>query len=417
MKKYNIKIFALGRLVSLLGTYMYQFAAGLYVLKLTGSGSQFAITLIMGTLPRVILAPFAGVVADWMSRKLIVVITDLISGGVLLILLGLTMGRGISVIEIYLSMIALTACNTFFDVAIEAAKPGLVDTEGALEKINAISYGIHSFTSIAGPILGGVVYALVTFKVFVFINGVSFILSGLSESLLHFNLEDIEVQKEKFMEALGGGMRYLKNNKVSIALMSFSISINFCLTMSLSLPMPYLMNNVFHLDPEWVGVVNAGFPSGYLLGTLIINARGVDNRGRVYQIGTWAIWAGMLAIAITTVMQPFIGVYATATIITIFLASIGTAIAFIDIPLMSLLQTLIPSQVRGRVFSVMTMASRLAMPAAMLLSGFLLNRVHPIYLIGAGTGLYLIVLLTICKSVYFKEYIETNTIELVYKTS
>lgn len=417
MKKYNKIIFALGRFISLLGTYMYQFAAGLYVLKLTGSGSQFAMTLIMGTLPRVILAPFAGVVADRISRKAIVVISDLLSGGILLALMTLTLGRGISVFEIYLSMIALTACNTFFDVAIEAAKPSLVDTESALEKINAISYGIHSFTSIAGPILGGVVYALVSFKMFVFINGLSFIFSGLSESLLHFNPEFTEVKKEGFMKALGGGLNYLKNNRATIAFMSFSISINFCLTMSLTLPMPYLMNNVFYLDPKWVGMVNAGFPVGYLLGTLIINAKGVKNRGRVYQIGTWATWSGMLAIALTTLVSAYIGVHITALIITFFLASIGLAISFIDIPLMSLLQMLIPSEVRGRVFSVMTMASRLAMPGAMLLSGYMLNRVHPVYLIASGTGIYLIILLTICKSFYFKEYIETDTIKLVYKTS
>ncbi len=114
MKKYNIQVFAMGRLISLLGTYMYQFAAGLYVLKMTGSGTKFALTLIMGTLPRVILAPVAGVIADKFSRKSIVVVSDFLSGVILLLALLGSSGKVIGVNTIYISMVALTACNTFF---------------------------------------------------------------------------------------------------------------------------------------------------------------------------------------------------------------------------------------------------------------------------------------------------------------
>ncbi len=81
---------------------------------------------------------------------------------------------------------------------------------------------------------------------------------------------------------------------------------------------------------------------------------------------------------------------------------------------MSFLQIIIPSEVRGRVFSVMTMASRMAMPFAMFLSGQLLNVMHPAYLVLIGTAIYLVVILTIVQTIYFKEYIETDTIKVAY---
>lgn len=414
MKNRNIPIFALGRLVSLLGTYMYQFAAGLYVLKITGSGTKFALTLILGTLPRVILAPFAGVIADRISRKKIVVISDLLSGLILVGALLAASGSGISVNMVYVTMVALTICNTFFDIAIEAAKPTLVSGEVELEKINALSYGIHSFTSIVGPVLGGVVYALMSFELFVLVNGISFILSAGSEMLLKFRSDDglsSDNADESFIEAFSGGINYLKNNKFSIILMSFSLSINFCLTLSLTVPLPYLFNNIFKLSPTWVGISNAGFPAGYLIGTLIINARSVNNRGKVLYKGIWTVWIAMALIAMVSSVSVIIGVFQSAYAITVLLGFIGFAIAYIDIPLMTFLQMVIPNDVRGRVFSVMTMASRMAMPAAMLLSGQMLNVVHPAYLIMFGTGIYLIVILTIVQTVYFREYIDTNTIK------
>ena len=50
-------LFFVGKLISVLGSSLYTFVAGLTVLKLTGSGSNFAVTLICGFLPRILLAP------------------------------------------------------------------------------------------------------------------------------------------------------------------------------------------------------------------------------------------------------------------------------------------------------------------------------------------------------------------------
>ncbi|TKI75091.1 MFS transporter, partial [Bacillus wiedmannii] len=60
------------------------FALGLYVLQITGSALNFAITLILGTIPMIVMNPFAGVIADKVDKKKLVVWMDLLSGCLLI---------------------------------------------------------------------------------------------------------------------------------------------------------------------------------------------------------------------------------------------------------------------------------------------------------------------------------------------
>jgi hypothetical protein len=413
MKSRNRILFAVGRFVSLMGTNMYQFAAGLYVLKITGSGTRFALTLVLGTLPRVLAAPFAGVLADRLPRKYIVVLTDIVSGISLIALWRMTYGSRIGVLEVYISMILLTTLNTFFDIAIESAKPEIVETKEALERLNALSYGIHSFTSITGPVLGGLIYALVPFRVFVLVNGISFVVSGISETFIEFTSDGsdrIEDYDQGFTKALMGGIAYLKRNPFSISLMSFSLCINFCLTLAITVPLPYMFNTTLGMTSTWVGIVTSGFPIGYLLGTIWIQRFGIKSRGQSFRTGSLSVLMGMGAMVLVLLMSPVASEEVIAVMTSVTLAIIGVAIAYIDIPLMSFLQLAIPSYVRGRVFSVMTMASRTAMPVAMLVSGKLLTVLYPVTILMIGTTLYLIQLLVVSRSAYLNEYITTNTI-------
>ena len=48
---------------------MYSFALSLYVLQITGSALNFAITLILGTIPMIVMNPFAGVIADKVNKR------------------------------------------------------------------------------------------------------------------------------------------------------------------------------------------------------------------------------------------------------------------------------------------------------------------------------------------------------------
>ncbi len=65
----NICLYVIGKTVSIFGSSIYSFALGLYVLQITGSALNFAITLILGTIPMIVMNPFAGVIADKVDKE------------------------------------------------------------------------------------------------------------------------------------------------------------------------------------------------------------------------------------------------------------------------------------------------------------------------------------------------------------
>lgn len=187
MIKKNIFLYALGSMTSRLGTFMYNFAVGIYVLNLTGSGTSFAFSILFGMLPRVILSPFAGVLADRFDRKKVVVITDLLSGLLLILVFLVSRFTPLSLWVIYMSSALLTIFNTFFGVTINASIPSLV-SEDQLVSVNSKRAMIDSSASLLGPLLGGLVYGLIGFYYFLILNGISFIISAITEMFMNFNV-------------------------------------------------------------------------------------------------------------------------------------------------------------------------------------------------------------------------------------
>jgi MFS family permease len=76
----NLVLFSAGKSVSMFASSIYSFAIGLYVLKLTGSALNYATTIMLHILPMIIMSPVAGVLADKISKKKLIVGMDLANG-------------------------------------------------------------------------------------------------------------------------------------------------------------------------------------------------------------------------------------------------------------------------------------------------------------------------------------------------
>ena len=186
-EKLNIGLFLSGKIVSLLGSFSYSLAISWYILSVTGSATTFAISILMTMLPRVLFGPFAGALADRFDRKKLTVGLDALSGIIVLTLLGVSTVYGLKISFIYITSFCLAMTNTFFDVSINASLPNLV-TDKKLLKISSYGQAVSSLAGILGPVLGGVLYGLVSIELFLLINGISFIVSSISEMFIDFKL-------------------------------------------------------------------------------------------------------------------------------------------------------------------------------------------------------------------------------------
>ncbi len=395
----NICLYSIGKTVSILGSSIYSFALGLYVLQITGSALNFAITLILGTIPMIVLNPFAGVIADKVDKKKLVVCMDLLSGCLLITVYVVSSHYGLNLFIIYTTTFLMTVFTTFFGIGLEAAKPNIVSKE-RLMSINSISKIIDSVSLILGPMLGGIVFSIFNIKTFIIINGISFILSGIALLFIHFRLFEYNINERNskrgvnFIKDIKEGFSYLLEKESLKNTFHILISFNFFLGFAVTVPLPYIINTVLNLGSKQFGIIQGTFPVGMIIGAIVVK-KITDRFSYSYLLKKLSSMLSvfMIILGIPVLFKSFevndLVFVITYCFVMIFL---GFIIALIDIPLIYFMQNEIPDEYRGRVLSIGISIGKMMLPIAMALSGLLLNYI-PAYTIPiVGGFLYLIVI-------------------------
>ena len=184
LKERNFGLLMWGKLVSLVGTQMQNFALSLYVFKITGSASKFATVLMVTIIPQLILGPMAGVFVDWLDRKKIMVYLDMVNG----ILIGIYailfyINGELSLGSIYIFAILLSLISVLFQPAISTVIPSIVKKEELVEA-NSINSLIMNVGNLISPMIAGALFGVYGLFTILVINSISFILSSVSEMFI-----------------------------------------------------------------------------------------------------------------------------------------------------------------------------------------------------------------------------------------
>jgi MFS family permease len=394
----NLLLYSIGSITSIFGTSIYSFALNLYVLKITGSALSFALSLILGTVPMIIINPLAGAIADKLDKKKLVIFMDLMNGTLLITVYLISITQGLSLVMIYTTILLLTIFTTFFGIGMETAKPNIV-SEKMLLNINSISKLINSVSSILGPILGGLVFALFDIRSFIVINGISFIFSAFCEFFIDFRFnsksskEADNKEKTNLAADIKEGFNYIWASGNIKRLFIILISLNFFLGFSMTVPMPYIINTILGLSSKAFGIIEAAFPVGMIIGALCV--RKISQKLSYSSLLNKLSVVLSLAMLITGLPVLFKNLQFSGSAYIIYycavMAVFGFSIALIDIPISYLLQTIIPEEFRGRVMSIGISLAKTMLPVALLLSGMLLKLV-PTYIMPITGGLLLLII-------------------------
>lgn len=399
----NMILLLSGRLISLFGSQIYNFAISLYVLRTTGSSTAFSITLVFGMLPRIILGPVAGVISDKVDRKKLVVLMDIASGLLIFGLAAMASLDSLRLSYIYITNLLLNTFNTFFDVPMSASMPNIVDDEN-LVKLNSLNNAVSSMAQIAGPFLGGLVFAFIDMRLFLIINAASFIISGISEMFIDFNfnkkLEEIKADESQnkmgiknFIEQFKEGTNFIRSKKVLAILFSFSLLLNFFLSLGVTVPYPYIINNVIKMSSTRFGILEAMLPLGMMVGAIVMSI--LPEKERKYRL----LVVGIMFISIITaligipVVPKFMifssTIYFIFYIICLFIA--GFAIVYTNIPVSVILQRETPDNIRGRIFGLLQTLCMGISPVGLILSGLIIEKI-PVYVLPVLSGIIMIFL-------------------------
>ena len=389
----NLGLFIIGKLISVFGSAIYTFAIGLYVLKQTGSGFSFALTLFVGLIPTIIFSPVAGYMSDRFDKKKIVVFMDFANGMMFLILFLLTLKFELNQPMIYISTFMTTVFTTFFGIAFEAAKPNLVADE-KLMSINSLSKVIDSTALILAPVLGGLIFAFTDIQTFILINAVCFIFSAGIETMIDFNYNiksTAEINDDGgFVEDIKDGLTYIRKSSEIVKMINVLVILNFFISFSVTVPLPYIINNLLNLSSNQYGIIQGAFPVGMILGAVVV--------GKIIEKIDYMkllIFSSItLSVAIALLGLPLVLADASSLAYMIYYISImvifGIAISFIDVPILWLMQKSIPDNLRGKVLSISMSIVKLIAPLGLVISGMIINSV-PVYIMTfAGGGILML---------------------------
>ncbi len=370
----NFRNLWIGACTSSIGTWMQSVAQNWLVLTLTGSAFYLGLDAFLGQLPIMLLTLVGGIVADRRDRRRVLLMSQYIqmtSAFTLALLVFLQVvrpasgaaGHGVSMTVWYvLGLSFLTGCaQAFGGPAYQSLVPSLVEKKDLPNAIalNSIQFNL---ARIIGPLLAGVALATLG-TVFCFtMNGLSFLAVIVSLLLLHVPPRQL-LPPQPMLEQLRGGLSYVRNEGPLLGLTIVAFLTTF-LGMPLMTLLPVFVLRVYHLGVTEYSRMMAFQGAGAVIGALI-----VAWVGRFRRMGSAALIVqagfGALIIAFAWSRVPMLS-YAL-----LFLAGIAQIVVFSLAN--SIVQLIVPNQMRGRVMSIYMVAFRGGMPLGSLTAGTLAN--------------------------------------------
>lgn len=354
----------IGQAISQLGDALYYLVFVFMVDKLTGNATLVGITAAIQALPYVFFGLQAGVLADRHDRRRILLFSDVSSALLLLGFAGLLLGWSKPpVAAIFLIAFLLNTVNVFFAPAKSAAIPRLVRPD-LLVQANALSMATQNLMpmigiGLSGAVLGGL-YAVAPDMFFlsaVLLNAVSFLISAsFLRTLPALPPERGEVPHP--WQDLRDGLTFIRRNASLKVLLLTSVMSQFFIA-------PFMVAYVV-VNREWFGgnywtlaLCEFTFFLAMVGSSLAVGRFAPRKAGSAF---IWGITLTGLTVAGMALSRSF-GWFVFMN----FLA--GIALPFAQLPMATYMQLIVPDEFRGRVNSVLAMASSAAIPLAAGLAG------------------------------------------------
>ncbi|MEK9198343.1 MFS transporter [Ureibacillus sp. 179-F W5.1 NHS] len=414
---YHLYTFLFSKMISALGANVYSFGISMYILSITGSALSFAANLIFSIIPRVILSPIAGILADRIPKKVMVLVGQ---GGTVLTISGLLLYSllfDISIVAIYITTFFYTICSTFSGIAFSASIANLVDEE-RIQKAMSFNQLSISVSGIGGPIVGGMLFGFVSMEWFLFINILSYIIAFSLEATMNFKLYTNQLEEptsieESMLQSFKEGFTYLKTKPVILRILIVSLWLNLFLS-SVSVGINFILVEILKVEYSLIGFIEAAAAIGMLFISLYFAAR--TNVKYPLQFSKRALF--MLGILVGVMTIPLIFHFSSSAIFIYFLAvmfSFGCLTVLTNTPIMVMMQKDVDESYRGRIFGILEMMAMGLMPIGSLIFGILYDVLPAqIILLFCSASLIIITLVAIPRSLIMSIYpnLKKNTSEL-----
>ncbi|MBN1624861.1 MAG: MFS transporter [Clostridia bacterium] len=357
----NFILLVQGRFVSLFGSVLFSVALGFWVLDKTGSGTLMGTIMAASALPRILISPFAGPLVDRWRKNRILVWSDLINGIVVLAATVIIYMNLLEVWMVFIVAIVSGIASAFFSPASTAIIPDLIPPE-KMTNAGSINSMINSATEILATPAGGFLYTAFGAPLLFLLDGVSYILSAISEMFIKTKHHDHNDAAEySYWTDFREGIRYALSNVGIRNFFFLAAFMNFMLNAAIVTLMPYFQRTE-GLGPEKYGFAMSVFTIGMFMGGLIMSLVRITNKNRL-TIEILGIAISLIAFAISLLFGY------TWTLILFFIG--GLMIVVVNVIIGAVLQLVIEPKKRGKFFAFSSSISAGLTPLGMAMGGIM----------------------------------------------
>lgn len=358
--KKKVAVFLVGQTVTTFGSMLVQYAIFWHLTLTTKSGVVLALAAVFGFLPQAIVSIFAGVWADRVNRKIMIMISDA-SIALATLLLALLMLSGVDDLWLIFLVMAVRSVGAGFQTpAISALLPQIVPTE-KLMRVNGINSSVQSSLLLLAPVAAAAVYANFSIVGILFIDVVTAVigLSLLATVSVPTLARALSEEKPSYFSDLKDGIQYIfTHDLVRWVMVIFAIV--FLMVVAPSNLSPLMLVRTFGDEVWMLTVLEVSFGIGMVLGGALMAAIG-PKLDRIWTIIGTSIGFGALAVVMgfTTNLILFFSLF--------FL--IGLTVPAFSTSAMTLLQETVEPERQGRVFGFVGIVMSVAMPLGMAILG------------------------------------------------
>lgn len=343
---------------------MQMVAQSWLVYRMTGSGALLGLLGFVGQIPIFLLSPLAGLAADRWPRRRVVIATQTASMALAFILAALTMTKRITVWEIIVLATLLGVVNAF---DVPARQSFLIEMVGREDLLNAIALNSSMFNGarVAGPAIAGIVVAAVGEGWCFFLNGVSYLAVIAGLFLMRIQKSNPGHDGAAPLEKLREGFRFAQHTKPIRAILVIVSVVSF-MALPYSVLMPIFAVKVLHGGASAYGTLMGAVGVGAMFGALVLASRH-ELRGLGNIVAFAASGLGVSLILFSVSRWYWISF--------VILVASGFTMMMQFTASNTLIQAMVPDQLRGRVMSIYSMLFLGMSPLGSLLAGFVADHI------------------------------------------
>jgi len=374
----------LAQLISSIGDWLSVVAIITMVgLKWEASPMEVSFIILCLAVPMALLGPFTGTIADRMNRKAIMILSDVVRAGLILIL-----AFADSLWTVYICLFIVGMLSAIFVPAKNGKLKELIDQEN-MKSAMSITSMIDSGTKVLGPLLSGLLVSAFGTKMVFFIDSGTFVISALLLITLPKAAASVRVDSDEqggasFKEDFLEGIRFIKGSRYLVVGM-IVLGVSLLILQLSDSQIIVLLRELSNASPDLFGYIVTASGVGMFFTGLLLAKKTDYNALVLLFIGVCGMGISFSILALLTQLDLALPVlWGPALGLTA-----GFSAGLVFIPFQAAVQTETPVHMTGRVFGVLNSVTTTATIIGPLAGGLLATvlGVIPTFVI---TGLLLV---------------------------